>query len=260
MLMYVDGGGGRLKTEQNLIVSYRDGARTILFTPTPPRETPFALGQLVERYRAAATDEEAHPLLLIGLFVLDFVAIHPVADGNGRLARLLTSQLLATRGYGIARYVSLEQRIFETTESYYRALLDSQRGWHDAAHDPWPWLEYLIGVIDDGYALFEQRLAAAASAGTSKQERVRRYVLDQAGAEFRIGDVRRALPGVSDQTTRLVLAVLRDEGAIASTGGGPGARWVRVARGRSGSWPDPPTPSRQVSCPCVEADCRFAQD
>ncbi len=227
LLGHADGGGGRLKAEQNLVVSYEDGRRTVLFTPTPPEETPFALGELVERYRAAANAEVAHPLLLIGLFVLDFLAIHPVADGNGRLARLLTSQLLRERGYGIARYVSLEQRIFETKETYYQALLDSQRGWHDAAHDPWPWLEYLVGVIDDGYADFELRLAAA-SVGASKQGRVRAYVLDHADAEFRIGDIRRALPGVSDPTIRIVLAALRDEGRIASTGGGPTARWLKA--------------------------------
>ena len=231
LLARVDAGGGRLTTDQNPIVSYRDGERTVLFTPTPSEETPFAVRELVERYRAAVKAEEAHPVLLIGLFALDFLAIHPVADGNGRLARLLTSHLLRERGYDIARHVSLEERILETRESYYEALLDSQRGWHEAAHDPWPWLEYLVGVVAECYSLFEQRAAAAASAaGASKQDRVRSYVLDQAGAEFRIADVRRAMPGVSDQTIRLVLTALRDEGAIASTGGGPAARWRRRPR------------------------------
>ncbi len=224
---HVDGGGGRLKTDQNLIVSYRDGGRVVLFTPASPEETPFLLEELVARHRHAEQAEAAHPVLLTGLFVLDFLAIHPVADGNGRLARLLTSHLLGRAGYGIARYVSLEQRIFETKEAYYQALLDSQAGWHDARHDPWPWLAYLVGVIDEAYASFEQRLSAT-SAGASKQDRVRHYILDQAGPDFRIGDVRRALPGVSDQTIRIVLAELRDEGRIASSGGGPTARWLRI--------------------------------
>lgn len=223
---HVDGGGGRLKTDQNLIVSYRGGARTVLFAPVPPERTPFTLGELIAHYRASADEDAAHPVLLIGLFVLDFLAIHPVADGNGRLARLLTSHLLLQRGYGIARYVSLEQRIFETKEAYYQALLDSQHGWHEGEHDVWPWLRYLVGVIDESYGLFEQRLSAD-QAGASKQDRVRHYVLEQAGAEFRIGDIRRALPGVSDPTIRVVLAALREEGLIASTGGGPTARWLR---------------------------------
>lgn len=80
---HVDGGGGRLETDQNPIVSYRGGERAVLFAPVPPDETPSMLGELIARYRAAADARAAHPLLLIGLFVLDFLAIHPVADGNG---------------------------------------------------------------------------------------------------------------------------------------------------------------------------------
>lgn len=225
LLGHVNGGGGRLKSDQNLIVSNRGARRRI----PAPEETAFALTELVERYRAAADEESAHPVLLVGLFVLDFLAIHPVADGNGRLARLLTSHLLRVQGYGIARYVSLERQIFGTKETYYQSLIDSQSRWHDGAHDPWPWLEYLVGVLDEAYASFERRVAAARSAGASKQARVRDYVVEQAGAQFRIADVRRAVPGVSDQTIRLVLASLRDQGRIASTGGGPGARWRRVS-------------------------------
>jgi Fic family protein len=222
-----DGRGGQLKRAQNLIVGYGGGERSILFTPTSPDDTPFALSELIDRYHVAAAEEQAHPVLLIGLFVLDFLAIHPVADGNGRLARLLTSHLLRARGYGIARYVSLEQRIFDTKERYYQALMDSQRGWHEARHDPWPWLEYLVGAVAESYAHFEERVTASGPPGRSKQQRVRGYVLDQAGTDFKIADIRRALPGVSDQTIRLVLGALRDEGAIVATGVGPSARWRR---------------------------------
>ena len=227
LFAHADGRGGQLKRDQNLIVRYEDGKRVVLFTPTPPDETSFALGELVTRYEAAVRSEAGHPVLLIGLFVLDVLAIHPVADGNGRLARLLTSHLLMTRGYGICRYVSLEQRVFETKEQYYQALLDSQQGWHDGAHNPWPWLEYLVQVIGECYAQLEARVASAPATGTSKQDRVREHILSSTGDQFRIADLRRALPDVSDQTIRLVLASLRDKGAIAATGSGPGARWLR---------------------------------
>jgi Fic family protein len=159
--------------------------------------------------------------------VLDLLAIHPVADGNGRLARLLTSHLLRQQGYAIARYVSLEQRIFETKEQYYAALVASQNHWHEGRHNPWPWLEYLAETLDDSYALFARRVNAARLAGSSKQQRVRGFVREQAGEDFRIADSRRALPGVSDQTIRLVLSALRDEGAIVATGVGPTACWRR---------------------------------
>lgn len=67
------------------------------------------IGELVARYLGAQRQQVAHPLVLLAAFVLDLLAIHPVADGNGRLARLVTTHELLNLGYGAARYVSLEQ-------------------------------------------------------------------------------------------------------------------------------------------------------
>ncbi len=105
LFRYTDEGGGRLKTDQNLIASYEHGHLEILFTPPSPKETEFLLSELVERFQSATEAQVAHPVLLIAAFVLDFLAIHPVADGNGRLARLLTTHALLDQGYGVARYV-----------------------------------------------------------------------------------------------------------------------------------------------------------
>ncbi len=95
-----------MKTDQNLIASYEHGHREILFTPPSPKETEFRLSALVERFQSATEAQVAHPVLRIAAFVLDFLAIHPVADGNGRLARLLTTHALLDQEYGVARYVS----------------------------------------------------------------------------------------------------------------------------------------------------------
>jgi Fic family protein len=165
--------------------------------------------------------------------VLDFLAIHPVADGNGRLARLLTTHVLLQNGYGVARYVSVEQRMFDTKNAYYAALYASQRHWHEGTHDVWPWTEYLVGVLEDSYDDFESRVAARRNlAGLSKQARVREYVLHHAPVVFRLRDVRVALPGVSDPTIRLVLGKLRRDGLIAideaAGGNGPHAAWRRI--------------------------------
>lgn len=233
LFRYTNGGAGRLKTEQNLIATYEHGHREILFTPPSPNETPFLLSELVGRYRAASETEAAHPILLVAGFVLDFLAIHPVADGNGRLARLLTTHELLDRGFGVARYVSIEQRMFDTKNAYYAALFESQRGWHQGTHDIWPWTEYLVDVLEDAYDDFEARVAARRSlARMSKQERVREYVLHHAPVVFRLRDVRAALPGVSDPTIRLVLNELRREGAVGidegAGGSGPRAAWRRT--------------------------------
>lgn len=229
---YTEGDGGRLKSDQNYIASYERGHREVIFTPPSPKETEFLLPELVERYGAAAEDQVAHPILLIAAFILDFLAIHPVADGNGRLARLLTTHVLLRQGYGVARYVSVEQRMFDTKNAYYAALFASQQQWQHATHDVWPWTEYLVGILTDAYDDFESRVAARHNlAGLSKQGRVREYVLHHAPAVFRLRDVRAALPGISDQTIRLVLNDLRRDGRVGvdeETGGsGPQAAWRR---------------------------------
>lgn len=226
---HTKGSGGRLKTDQNLIVSYESGRREVVFTPPPPRETEFLLSELLARYDEAKREARTHPLVLIGALVLDFLAIHPVADGNGRLARLLTMHELLAEGYGVARYVSIEQRVFESKNGYYASLNESQRNWHEAEHDIWPWVSYLVGILAGAYEDFERRVAAADGSSGSKQDRVRDYILSQAPEEFRRRDIERALPGISVATIRLVLSELRNAQKIRAEGSGPGAHWHKLA-------------------------------
>lgn len=224
---HAGGRGGYLKTDENLIVSYESGHREIVFKPPAPEETEFLLRETIDRYNAAKRDEVGHPLVLIGALIIDVLAIHPVADGNGRLARLMTTYELLAQGYGVARYVSLEQRIYESKNTYYQRLYESQQRWHTGEHSIWRWVSYLATILAGAYDDFEERVANARDTVGSKQDRVRQYILKQAPAEFRRRDLERALPGVSPATIRLVLNELRDSGRITVDGGGPGARWRR---------------------------------
>ncbi len=225
---HVDGRGGHLKSDRNPIVSYEGGRREIVFTPPDESETPQLLSELLIRYAEAKQEGRTHPIVLIGALILDFLAIHPVADGNGRLARLLTTYELLSGGYGVARYMSLEQRIYESKNTYYASLRESQLGWHASEHGIWPWTSYFVRILDGAYEDFEQRVAAADRSSGNKQERVRRYILEQAASEFRTRDVQRALPDISSATIRLVLNELRDGLQIRSEGSGSGARWHRT--------------------------------
>jgi Fic family protein len=227
LFLHVGGRGGYLKTDPNLIVSFASGKREVVFAPVSPEETEFFLRETFERYNAAQRDGLAHPLVLIGALILDLLAIHPVADGNGRLARLITTNELLRHGYGVASYISLEQRIYESKNTYYERLFASQRDWHTGEHTIWPWVSYLASILELAYEEFEAKVAEAGDTNGNKQDRVRRYVLEQAPAEFARRDVERALPGVSDATIRLVLSELRKEGKISVDGRGPGARWHR---------------------------------
>jgi Fic family protein len=195
--------------------------------PVSAASTPFAIDDLIERYEHAVAEGGHHPVLLTGLFVLDLLVIHPFEDGNGRVARLLTDALLSDHGYTVGRYVSLEPAIAESADAYYQALLDSTHGWHEGSADPWPWLGYFTSVIAGAYTVFANRAAVAQTSGT-KQQRVRDHIMRHAPTTFRLAELRTAVPGVSDQTIRLVLEQLRKEGKIWADGTGRSATWTRT--------------------------------
>lgn len=221
------GHGDAFKSSDNLVVDKSpDGTRTVRFKPVAAVHTEHFAVELIERYNAAVHDGTFHPVLLVGLFVLDLLTIHPFDDGNGRVVRVLTNVLLADAGYGVGRYVSLEQLIAESADDYYDSLLASSHGWHENEHDPWAWLCYFVTRLAAAYDRFEQGAASDRSTGT-KQERVREYVLNHAPEFFKIVDIRTALPGISDQTIRLALDTLKADGRVRSEGTGRGAKWRR---------------------------------
>ncbi|MDX2971557.1 Fic family protein [Kribbella solani] len=220
--------GGQLKTDDNLVVDRSpDGSTTVRFIPVPAMRTADYLADLIDRYRTAHTDARHHPVLLVGLFVLDLLVIHPFADGNGRVARALTNALLIDAGYEVCRWVSLEHLIADSADQYYAALLRSTDDWHDDHANPWPWLTYFVDVLASAYRVFARRAASDRSGGT-KQDRVRTHILRHAAPVFRLADVRTALPGISDQTIRLVLEELKAEQKVSPEGTGRGAVWRRI--------------------------------
>jgi Fic family protein len=231
LFRHTEARGGYLKTDDNRIVSRdENGMRVVLFDPPPWQQTEFLLTELVTRYNDALDKQVAHPILLIGAFVVDFLAIHPVADGNGRVARILTTQTLMERGYGVPRYVSVEQRIYNSKNTYYDVLYRSQCNWHEGTHSVWPWVTYLAEILADSYDAFEQRVAAEQRSHRkmTKQERVRVHVLEYAPRAFTIDSLRKSLPGISDQTIRLALQAMRRDRLLDSDDNGRNALWTRL--------------------------------
>lgn len=221
--------GGHFKESDNLVVDRSpDGIVEIRFVPVPASCTKDYTAELVDRCREALAAGTHHPVLLVGLFVLDLLTIHPFDDGNGRVVRALTNALLDDAGYTVGKYVSLEQLIAETADDYYAALLGSTHGWHERTNDPWPWLTYFVESLARAYERFEQGTAAQRSTGTT-QDRVRDYVTQHAPQIFKIADIRVALPGISDPTIRLILDQLKQGGSIRPEGTGRAAVWIKTS-------------------------------
>ena len=123
LFQFVPGGGGRWKSSNNDITETRADGRTVgRFRPVPAHLTAEAMARLHREFKATVDAGAVEPLLLIPAYVLDFLCIHPFADGNGRMARLLSLLLLYQAGYEVGRYISLESTIEGTREGYYDAL------------------------------------------------------------------------------------------------------------------------------------------
>lgn len=123
---------GRTKSVQNYIsAAYPDGHTEILFTPLAPYETSESLDRICEEYNRVIGNLEVEPLIIIPIFIHDFLCIHPFNDGNGRMSRLLTTLLLYQNGFYIGKYISLEAKISKNKDLYYSAMSQSQTGWHE---------------------------------------------------------------------------------------------------------------------------------
>jgi Fic family protein len=229
LFQFVPGGGGRWKSAANDITETRpDGTTVVRFKPLVPHLVPDAMRQLHDRYSTALEARAVDPLLLVPTYVLDFLCIHPFADGNGRMARLLTLLLLYQAGYQVGRYVSLETAIEETKEGYYDSLNASSQGWHEARHSLVAWWEYFVGVmLVRAYRQFEERVGVTNARRGAKRDMIRDAV-NRLPNRFRYADLERALPAVSRPTIARALRELRAEGAIRCLNPGRDATWEKT--------------------------------
>ncbi len=228
LYQFLPGEGGRWKSADNKITQTRpDGTTGVRFEPVRAFLTPNAMAQLHERFHARWQSEEFEPLLLIPTYILDFLCIHPFRDGNGRMARLLTLLLLYKAGYEVGRYISLEQIVERTKESYYDTLYQSSVGWHTGQHTLLPWWEYFLGVVLRAYRDFEQRVGQVTVSRGAKREIVF-DVVARLPNQFQYADVERACPGVSRPTINRALAELRANGQIRCIKPGRDAVWEQT--------------------------------
>ena len=225
---YMPQPGGHWKaTNNDIIERHPDGSSRIRFRPVSAHLTPMAMADMMARYRTALDQHLADPLVLVPLVVLDFLCIHPFPDGNGRIARLLTLQLLYHFGYAVGRFISLERIFEESKESYYETLEASSQGWHKGEHNIAPWLDYFWGALLRAYKEFEERVGTIERGRGAKGDRVRAEILKRQ-LPFSITDIEEACPGISRDTVRMVLRAMKVEGLIAPMGKGRSAKWTQI--------------------------------
>ena len=219
--------GGKMKNVQNYIsATHPDGRTETLFTPLAPYETPIALAELCDEYNRAIGNGETEPLLLIPIFIHDFLCIHPFNDGNGRMSRLLTTLLLYQNGFYVGKYISLEAKIAKNKDLYYSALGESQIGWHEEMDNPVPFINYLLGTVLSAYKDFGDRFALVETKHTAL-ETVRSAALQKIG-RFTKQDIRELCPALSVSSVETALRKLTKSGELRKEGIGRSTRYFRT--------------------------------
>lgn len=217
----------KTKNVQNYIsATYSDGHTEVLFTPLSPFETPEALDKICNEYNKVIANLELDPLLVIPIFIHDFLCIHPFNDGNGRMSRLLTTLLLYRSGFYVGKYISLESLIYKDKSAYYDTLRQAGVHWHDENEDVLPFIKYLLGIIlaaykefEDRFTIIEEKLPAI--------ELVRKAILHKIG-RFTKQDIRELCPSISVSSIEVALRKLIEDGEIKRVGIGRAIKYIRL--------------------------------
>lgn len=218
---------GRTKSVQNYIsATYPDGHVETLFTPLAPYETPEALDRICEEYNRVIGNMEVEPLIVIPIFIHDFLCIHPFNDGNGRMIRLLTALLLYRNGFYVEKYISLEAKIEKNKDLYYDALGQAQTDWHEGIEDVVPFIKYLLGTILAAYRDFEDRFALVETK-LPALETVRRATMNKIG-RFTKQDIRELCPFLSISSIEGALRKLVASGELKREGSGKNICYFRL--------------------------------
>ena len=218
--------GGHFKNSDNHIVARDENdIEHVIFEPLSPLETPIAIDRICEEFNRVSATEEVDTLLLIPIFIHDFLCVHPFNDGNGRMSRLLTTLLLYRTGYVVGKYVSLEKKIAELKDLYYDSLNMSQNGWHEGEDDPTPFIKYILKTIIAAYKDFEERIEII-DIKEPAIEQVRAAVYKKIG-KFTKSEIMEMCPKLGRASVENSLTALVKEEVLERRGSGRGTYYVR---------------------------------
>nr|WP_308593744.1 Fic family protein [uncultured Criibacterium sp.] len=218
---------GKFKTMDNSIVETNAfGDKKVRFQPVSAFETENYIEKMISAYNEALR-LKIPPLLLIPTVIHDFLCIHPFADGNGRMSRLLTLLLLYKNGFFVGKYISLEMIIEETKDIYYEELQASSENWHSGTNDELPFIKYMLSVIYKAYSECDERFKLISEKSLTSTERVMK-VFENSLEPLSKSDIAILCPDISKRTIERALKELKDRSLIKQLGSGRSTKYIRV--------------------------------
>ena len=218
---------GKFKTMDNSIVETNAlGEKKVRFQPVSAFETENYIEKMISAYNEALR-LKIPPLLLIPTVIHDFLCIHPFADGNGRMSRLLTLLLLYKNGFFVGKYISLEMIIEETKDIYYEELQASSENWHSGTNDELPFIKYMLSVIYKAYSKCDERFKLISEKSLTSAERIMK-VFENSLEPLSKSDIAILCPDISKRTIERALKELKDRSLIKQLGSGRSTKYIRV--------------------------------
>jgi Fic family protein len=221
---------GAYKTLNNHVEAFDENGKSlgVVFATAAPFDTPRLMAELVSWVRAREEAKDLHPLLIIAIFIVVFLEIHPFQDGNGRLSRVLTTLLLLRAGYSYVPYSSLESVIEQSKEGYYLALRRTQGTIRTSKPDWNPWLEFFLRALQQQKRRLEKKIERERIIlGDLPELSVQILELARERGRVSVAEVAK-VTGISRNTVKVHLRTLADQGHLTRHGAGRGA-WYALS-------------------------------
>ena len=217
--------GENFKNADNVIAETdSEGNQSARFIPVPAFQIPEFMNNLCKEFLKVFSENKTDKLLLIPMFILDFLCIHPFNDGNGRMSRLLTLLLLYQAGYTVGKYISIEMLIEKTKETYYEALQKSSVGWHENRNTYEPFVSYTLGILLKAYEEFENRIGYLKK--VKKSEKIK-MLIDKTVGSISKKQIMEYYPEISKVTVERTLINLVKTGYIKKVGSGRNSAYIK---------------------------------
>jgi Fic family protein len=216
---------GEYKTLPNSVAAFDSEGKQIavIFETATPFETPRLMAELVTWVQENQEIKRIHPLMIVAIFTVVFLEIHPFQDGNGRLSRVLTTLLLLKFGYAYAPYSSLESVIESSKEGYYLALRQTQSTIRTDDPNWQPWLSFFLRALQQQKRRLESKVDSE-KLFLATQPMLTVKILDEVRKQGRVSIGHMIhVTGVSRSTLRDHLRALVEKQQLVRYGSGKGS-------------------------------------
>ena len=219
--------GGYKSLSNKVVANYPGGIQKIIFNTTEVHLVENEMKDLISWTNEQLDKKGIHPLIVIGLFIYEFLSIHPFQDGNGRLSRLLTTLLLMKKDYLFIQYVSFENLIEQSKKDYYQALMEGQKNRNSEDENISKWsvffldkLNILTQKLDGKYDVFKSKGGYL----NERQKKIREYIIENQPLKF--SDISKRFNEINIHTLKKDMLYMRKEKMVESLGKGKGTVYI----------------------------------